>query len=244
MGCVSLPVTIPGMSPSLALRALPVPQAVLFDLDGTLVDTVHLRIEAWAEALRRHGVVVDRKRLATLIGSDGRRLAREMSREAGREFDAAEASVVDDLSGAIFDELNAAPVPLPGATDLLSALELSHLTFAIATSSLPGQVMASVNSLALPAEPPIVDQSHVTHAKPAPDLLLAAAAQLGVEPERCWYVGDSTWDMIASAAAGMTGIGVTTGAADSDALVAAGAAVTIEDLTVLLAELRRRGLPT
>ena len=232
------------MSPSLTLRALPAPQAILFDLDGTLVDTVHLRIEAWQEALRKHGVATDRERLAGLIGSDGRRLAREMSREAGREFDEAEARIVDDLSGAIFDELNATPIPLPGATELLSALELSHLTFAIATSSLPGQVMASVRSLALPAEPPIVDGSHVAHAKPAPDLLLAAAAQLGVAPEGCWYVGDSTWDMIASAAAGMTGIGVTTGAADSDALTAAGASVTIEGLTFLLAELRRRGLPS
>ncbi|MGD0122033.1 MAG: HAD family phosphatase [Candidatus Limnocylindrales bacterium] len=232
------------MTPSLTLRAMPTPQAILFDLDGTLVDTVRLRIEAWTEALRQHGVAVDHDRLAGLIGSDGRRLAREMSREAGREFDEAEAKVVDDLSGAIFDELNATPAPLPGATELLSALELSHLTFAIATSSLPGQVMASVRSLTLPAEPPIVDGSHVAHAKPAPDLLLAAAAQLGVAPEGCWYVGDSTWDMIASAAAGMTSIGVTTGAADSDALTAAGATVTIEDLTALLAELRRRGLPT
>ena len=232
------------MSPSLTLHALPAPQAILFDLDGTLVDTVHLRIDAWTEALRRHVVPVDRERLAGLIGSDGRRLAREISREAGREFDETEAKVVDDLSGAIFDELNATPIPLPGATELLSALELSHLTFAIATSSLPGQVMASVRSLALPAEPPIVDGSHVLHAKPAPDLLLEAAARLAVAPEGCWYVGDSTWDMIASAAAGMTGIGVTTGAADSDGLVAAGAAVTIEDLTALLAELRRRGLPT
>jgi HAD superfamily hydrolase (TIGR01509 family) len=232
------------MSPSLTLRALPAPKAILFDLDGTLVDTVHLRIDAWTEALRRHGVAVDRERLAAMIGSDGRRLAREMSREAGREFDEAEAKVVDDLSGAIFDRLNAVPVPLPGATDLLSALESSHLTFAIATSSLPGQVMASVRSLALPAEPPIVDGSHVAHAKPAPDLLLAAAAQLGVAPAGCWYVGDSTWDMIASAAAGMTGVGVTTGAAGSEALTAAGALVTIEDLTALLAELRRRGVPT
>jgi len=237
-------VTIRSMSPSLTIRTLPAPQAILFDLDGTLVDTVHLRIEAWAEALRRHGVVVDRERLARLIGSDGRRLAREMSREAGREFDGVEASVVDDLSGAIFDELNAGPVPLPGASELLGALEMSHLTFAIATSSLPGQVAASVKSLALPSEPPVMDQSHVAHAKPAPDLLLFAAAQLGVTPERCWYVGDSTWDMLASGAAGMTGIGVTTGVADPDALTAAGAAVTIGSLTTLLAELRRRGLPT
>ncbi|MFI5259869.1 MAG: HAD family hydrolase [Candidatus Limnocylindrales bacterium] len=230
------------MSSSQTLRGLPGPQAILFDLDGTLVDTVHLRIDAWLEALKRHGVAIERDRLAGLIGSDGRRLAHEASRAAGREFDDAEAQVVDNLSGAIFDVLNETPVPLPGASELLSALELSHLTFAIATSSLPGQVAASVKSLALPAEPPIVDQSHVVHAKPAPDLLLAAAAQLAVTPESCWYVGDSAWDMLASTAAGMTGIGVTTGAADSNALDVAGAAVTIEDLTILLAELRRRGL--
>lgn len=230
------------MSPSPTFRDLPEPQAVLFDLDGTLVDTVALRIEAWAEALRRHGVAVDRERLAGLIGSDGRRLAREMSRHSGREFDEAEATVVDDLSGTIFDQLNENPVPLPGASELLRALERNHLTFAIATSSLPGQVTASVKSLALPAEPPIMDQSHVARAKPAPDLLLYAAKQLGVVPARCWYVGDSTWDMVASAAAGMIGIGVMTGAANSAALTAAGAFVTIADLTVLLAELRRRGL--
>jgi beta-phosphoglucomutase-like phosphatase (HAD superfamily) len=232
------------MSPTHTLSSLPVPQAILFDLDGTLVDTVELRIEAWRRALRQHGVAVDHDTLAPLIGSDGRRLAREMSREAGREFDDAEARVVDDLSGSIFDQLNATPVPLAGATALLSALEVSHMTFAIATSSLPGQVIASVTSLALPSEPTVVDGSHVEHAKPAPDLLLYAAAQLKATPARCWYVGDSTWDMVASAAAGMFGIGVTTGAADGGALLAAGAAVTIEDLTVLLAELRRRGLPT
>jgi len=232
------------MSPSDSLRALPEPKAVLFDLDGTLVDTVRFRIEAWHEALRRHGVAIDRDGVARLIGSDGRRLAREASRAAGREFDEAEATVVDDLSGAIFDRLNAAPAPLPGASELLSALERSRLTFAIATSSLPGQVMASVRSLALPAEPPIVDQSHVAHAKPAPDLLLAAASQLTVAPEGCWYVGDSTWDMLASSAAGMIGIGVTTGAAGAADLGAAGASATIESMTVLLAELRRRGLTT
>jgi HAD superfamily hydrolase (TIGR01509 family) len=231
------------MSPNHTLRDLPVPQAILFDLDGTLVDTVHLRIDAWREALRQHGVVVDRDRVAELIGSDGRRLARVTSREAGREFDAAEANLVDDLSGAIFDQLNVAPVPLPGASELLGALELNHLTFAIATSSLPGQIAASVKSLALPSDPPVMNQSHVAHAKPAPDLLLYAATELGVTPERCWYVGDSTWDMLASASAGMTGVGVTTGAAGPDALIAAGASVTIADLTLLLAELRRRGLP-
>jgi beta-phosphoglucomutase-like phosphatase (HAD superfamily) len=225
-----------------ALADLPEPRAILFDLDGTLVDTVYLRIEAWREALARIGVIADPGRLAAYIGSDGRRLARELAREVGRELDYAETDDADRDAGAIFDELNSSPDPLPGASELLTALEDSHITFAIATSSLPGQVAASVNALRLPAPPPVTDGSHVAHAKPEPDLLLASAAQIGVPPERCWYVGDSTWDMMASVRAEMTAIGVTSGAVDAEGLVAAGAAVAVGSLTQLLVELRRRGL--
>jgi HAD superfamily hydrolase (TIGR01509 family) len=234
-----LPSSRPSGAPTLA--DLPEPAALLFDLDGTLVDTVHRRIEAWWEALRRGGVDVDRGRLSGYIGSDGRWLAREMAREQGRELDYAETEELDRVSGAIFDELNASPRPLPGATELLTALEDSHLTFAIATSSRPAQVAVSVNSLRLPAPAFITDGSHVANAKPEPDLLLASAAQLGLPPERCWYVGDSTWDMMASVRAKMVAIGVTTGAVDADALAAAGATVAVASLTELHAELRRRG---
>jgi HAD superfamily hydrolase (TIGR01509 family) len=228
--------------PLASLSNLPRPRALLFDLDGTLVDTVGLRIAAWQEALLRFGIDVDRDRIAGYIGSDGRWLAREMARAAGRDLDWAASDEADRVSGALFDELNTSPVPLPGARELLAALEESRLTFAIATSSQPGQVQTSVGALRLPAPPRIVDGSHVEHAKPEPDLLLAAAAQLEIAPERCWYVGDSTWDMMASARAGMVGIGVTTGAADAATLVSAGAAVAVPDLTTLYAELDRRGL--
>jgi phosphoglycolate phosphatase-like HAD superfamily hydrolase len=82
-----------------------------------------------------------------------------------------------------------------------------------------------------PSEPRIVDASHVKHAKPEPDLLLLAAEQLGVEPSRCWYIGDSTWDMVSAVAAGMIAIGVTAGAAVSaTALEGAGATVVVETL--------------
>ena len=89
----------------------------------------------------------------------------------------------------------------------------------------------TVAALALDTEPSIVDASHVEHAKPEPDLLLLAAHQLEVEPARCWYVGDSTWDMVAAAAAGMIPIGVTAGAGvDERALRDAGAAVVVGTL--------------
>jgi HAD superfamily hydrolase (TIGR01509 family) len=225
-----------------SLAGLPEPQALLFDLDGTLVDTVHLRVAGWVEAFRRFDIPIDPERLPGYMGSDGRWLARELARTAGRELDWATSDEIDRLSGSIFDELNREPRPLPGATELLTALEASSLTFGIATASQPGQVAVSVRALRLPAPPPIVDAGHVVNAKPDPDLLLAAAAQLGVPPDRCWYVGDSTWDMMASARAEMVGVGVTTGAADAEALLAAGAAVSISGLTALMESLRERGL--
>jgi beta-phosphoglucomutase-like phosphatase (HAD superfamily) len=224
------------------LADLDPPTALLFDLDGTLVDTVQRRIDAWAEAFRREGLIVDRIRLGAYIGSDGRWLARELAREEGRELDYAQTEELDRVSGAIFDELNSTPIPLPGATELLTALEESHLVFAIATSSRPGQVAASVDALCLPVPPPITDGSHVANAKPEPDLLLASAAQLGIRPERCWYVGDSKWDMMASLRAKMVAIGVTSGAVDAEGLISAGAAVAVASLTELLVELQRRRL--
>ncbi|MGH2418839.1 MAG: HAD family hydrolase, partial [Candidatus Limnocylindria bacterium] len=102
------------------------------------------------------------------------------------------------------------------------------------TSSRREQVAASIAALGLERGPRIVDGSHVAHAKPAPDLLLLGARELGVDPGDSWYVGDSTWDMRAAAAAGMVPIGVLAGAAvDADALRDAGASVVLPTLTDL-----------
>ena len=135
------------------------------------------------------------------------------------------------LSGERYERLNRAPRPLPGVRELVEAIERDGLPWAIATSSRKAQVAASVAALGLDREPTIVDASHVEHAKPEPDLLLLAAKRLGVEPERCWYVGDSTWDMVAAVAAAMLPIGVTAGAAvDAAALAGAGAGAVVESL--------------
>ena len=98
-----------------------------------------------------------------------------------------------------------------------------------------------MGALGLPSEPVIVDASHVKHAKPEPDLLLYAADQLGVAPASCWYVGDSTWDMVSAVAAGMLAIGVTVGSAvDRAGLTGAGAAAVVGTLDELAAGLERR----
>jgi HAD superfamily hydrolase (TIGR01509 family) len=223
------------------LAELPSPDAVLFDLDGTLVDTVETRIAAWLEALEEAEFPTTHERLAPLIGVDGKRLAREIAALAGVAIDEDRAETIDRRSGEIYERLNQSPAPLPGVRELVAAIDKRGLPWAIATSSRKDQVTTSVAALGLETEPKIVDASHVQHAKPEPDLLLLAAKEIEVEPARCWYVGDSTWDMVAAVAAGMIPIGVTAGAAvDEAALHGAGAAAVVGSLLDLAETLETR----
>jgi HAD superfamily hydrolase (TIGR01509 family) len=224
-----------------ALSRLPDPGALIFDLDGTLIDTVEARIAAWLDAFREEGWPASRERVAPLIGSDGKRLAREVAADAGHILDEPAAERVDARAGDLYDRLNRDPRPLDGAVDLLAALAESDLKWAIATSSREAQVHGSVAALRIPVQPVIVDGSQVSEAKPAPDLLLHAAERVSTPVERCWYVGDATWDMAAARAAGMVPIAVASGAVDCDVLVAAGGATCLGSLRELDRELRRRG---
>jgi HAD superfamily hydrolase (TIGR01509 family) len=220
---------------------LPLPAAVLFDLDGTLVDTVQTRISSWEQALANAGLPTGRDRIAPLIGLDGKRLASEIAALAGRPINDARAEEIDRESGEIYERLNLAPRPLPGLDRLVGALERRGIRWAIATSSRKDQVGTSVDALGLRGEPTIVDASHVRHAKPEPDLLLLAAEQLSIEPAACWYVGDATWDMVSAVAAGMIAIGVTAGSAvDAATLRGAGAAAVVETLEEIAEVLEAR----
>lgn len=220
-------------------HTLPRPGGLIFDLDGTLVDTVSARIDGWVEALDATGIAAARDMIAPMIGMDGKRLAREIAAGAGRTLSEDEVEGIDEAAGAAFDRLNLAPRPLPGVAELLAVLEDAGLPWVIATSSRKEQVTVSVAALGLPRQPEIVDGSHVEHAKPAPDLLLLAASRLGVEPTSCWAVGDSTWDMRAAVAGGLVAIGVTAGSAvTADELRGAGASLVVPALSDL-AELLR-----
>jgi len=198
------------------------------------VDTVETRIVAWLRTFDEYGIAADRAQVAKLIGSDGRRLARIVVESSGHPIDSDRAEEIDRRSGEIYSELNTEPRVLPGAHELLQALDEHRVRWAIATSSRREQVDASVKALALSISPTIIDGSHVEHAKPAPDLLLVAARELGVEPSLSWYVGDSIWDMQSAGAAGMRGIGVTSGSATARELAEAGASFTVDDLAQLL----------
>jgi HAD superfamily hydrolase (TIGR01509 family) len=206
----------------------------VFDLDGTLVDTVETRIVAWIRTFEECGIPAEHAQVAKLIGSDGRRLARVVADGAGHAMDAGRAEEIDRRAGEIFGELNTDPRPLPGAQELLLALDERGVRWAIATSSRPEQVGKSIESLKLSTPPKLIDGSRVEHAKPAPDLLLFAARELGIEPSHAWYVGDSIWDMQAARAAGMRAIGVASGSATTDELEEAGASLTVDNLNQVL----------
>lgn len=212
------------------------PAAILFDLDGTLVDTVPARISAWREVLAERGIELTDAELAPMIGIDGRRLARQAASTIGRELDDEEAEAIDRDAGERFDAHKGRPRPLPGAREALDRLDAAGVTWAIGTSSRAEQVASSIAVLGLRHEPRIIDGSRVTEAKPAPDLLLLAAEELGVPARRAWYVGDATWDMRAAEAAGMRPIAVLAGSAvDATTLREAGASdvlATLDELEV------------
>ena len=221
---------------------LPAPAGLVFDLDGTLVDTVGARIDGWLETLAAAGIPTTRDQVAPMIGMDGKRLARDFAEANHRLVDDDEIEDIDRAAGEAFDRLNSSPRPLPGAGDLLAALEMRGLPWLIATSSRAEQVTRSVAALGLAVPPTIVDGSQVKRAKPAPDLLLLAAERLGAPADRCWAVGDATWDIRASRAAGVPAIGVLAGSAvDRSAHEEAGAALVVETLSELVARLDGTG---
>ncbi len=213
------------------------PRAIIFDLDGTLVDTVGTRVDSWMAVFPRFGIVPEPAFLAPLMGSDGKLLARMVAEHYGVELKPGDDVQIDIEAGAEFRVLNAHPRALPAARDVLETLTDLGLPWAVATSSLPDDARESVQSLGLRAMPLICDGADVEHAKPAPDLLLKAAHLLDVPPGEAWYVGDSRWDMLASREAGMRAIAVLTGATHEPELLEAGADVVYPTLREFMAEI-------
>ena len=211
------------------------PKAVILDLDGTLVDTVQTRIDAWLQTFAEQGIPADRSFVSALIGSDGRQLAVQVGEVAGVVVDDQRSEQIDARSGATYLELNANPHILPGVTLVLDALDAAGIPWAVATSSRREQVGPSLAALGRSNAPLIVDGTTVKLAKPHPDLLLAAAKALHTETAACWCVGDARWDMLAAVAAGMRAIGITAGSAvTADQLREAGASLVLPTLAELV----------
>jgi HAD superfamily hydrolase (TIGR01509 family) len=216
--------------------------AFVFDLDGTLVDSVYQHVLAWHEALRSVGDDLSVWRIHRRIGMSGGLLVDVFLRELGHELGE---GTIDELSQAhseAFRRLAHTVRPLPGARELLEELDSRDVPWAIATSGLRRTAQAALDMLGLTDAATVITRDMVAHAKPDPDLFLAAADALGLPPSRCYVVGDAVWDLLAARRAGSLGIGLLSGGYGRDELERAGAYRVFDDPADLLGSLAELGV--
>jgi HAD superfamily hydrolase (TIGR01509 family) len=217
-------------------------KAFIFDLDGTLVDTVYAHIFAWQKALVEAGMAIEGWRIHRKIGMSGGLFTRAVARELGREISSAEEESLQHRHGEIFIELLPERRPLPGAVELIRFLYSNKILFGIATSGRRPEVNASLEVLGIRDETVIVERSAVARAKPEPDLFLVCQQRLGVEVNECYVVGDAVWDLLAARRAGMLSIGLLSGGYGEDELSQAGAFRVYRDPAELLRSLDELGI--
>lgn len=207
----------------------------LFDLDGTLVDSVYQHVLAWQEALDAEGIVLSVWRIHRRIGMSGGLMMNVLARESGLQIDAARAERLRRAHAAAYNRRSATIRPLPGARELVAWLDEAKLPWAIATSGRMETAGPVLESLGVdPSRTPVVTRDQVKYAKPDPDLFLAAADRLGVPIERAMVVGDAVWDMLAARRAGALGIGLLSGGYSEGELERAGAYRVFDDPADLL----------
>jgi HAD superfamily hydrolase (TIGR01509 family) len=216
--------------------------ALIFDLDGTLVDTVYAHVFAWQRALGDAGFPIEGWRIHRRIGMSGGLFARAVAREAGRSLDDAEAESIQLRHGELFRELLPERRPLPGAVELLGELRERGVVHGIATSGRRPEIDASLEALGLGPETVVVERGDVRRAKPEPDLFLECARRLGADPKDCFVVGDAVWDLLAARRARMLSVGVLSGGYGEDELTQAGAFRVYRDAEELHESLDELGI--
>jgi HAD superfamily hydrolase (TIGR01509 family) len=197
--------------------------ALIFDLDGTLIDTVYAHVFAWQRALAERGMAIDGWRIHRRIGMSGGLFTRAVGRELGRPLTEDEAHELQNRHGELFRELLPDRRPLPGAAELLAALRDGGVVHGIATSGRRPEIDGSLEALGVPDETVVIQRGDVERAKPEPDLFLECARRLGAAPHDCFVVGDAVWDLLAARRAQMLSIGLLSGGSGDDELTRAGA---------------------
>jgi HAD superfamily hydrolase (TIGR01509 family) len=217
--------------------------AFLFDLDGTLVDSVYQHVLAWHEALAREGIELSIWRIHRRIGMSGGLLVNMLLRETGVTLDGERVARLAQHHAEAYLRHAGDVRPLPGARDLLRALDGANIPWAIATSSRIETAAPTLALIGVSADRhAVVTRDQVEHAKPDPDLFIAAAARVGVDIENSTVVGDSVWDMLAAQRARALGIGLLSGGYGEDELARAGAYRVFADPARMLHHLDELGV--
>jgi len=212
--------------------------AFLFDLDGTLVDSVYNHVRAWHLALASEGIELSVWRIHRKIGMSGGLFVEQLQREIGRAIDEPQTKRLRDRHAELFREISTDVPPLPGAVDLLQELTRQALPWAIATSGRMRTAEMNLSSLRVDLDTAtVVTRDMVRYAKPDPDLFVEAARRLGTTTQGSYVIGDSIWDMIAAARCGALGIGLLSGGYGRDELERAGALRVYDDPADMLLHL-------
>jgi HAD superfamily hydrolase (TIGR01509 family) len=216
--------------------------ALLFDLDGTLIDSVYQHVLAWHEALGELGLSLAVWRIHRRIGMSGGLLVQALGREIGQRVTPEQAQELQKRHAAAYERYQGAIQPLPGARELLQLLSRANVPFAIATSGRREGARSALERLAVGPEVPVITRQEVQRAKPDPDLFLAAAQRLNVPITRAMVVGDSVWDLLAARRAGCLGIGLLSGGYGKEELEQVGAYRVYQDPADLLSHLDEVGI--
>ena len=219
------------------------PQAAfLFDLDGTLIDSVYQHVLAWREALQSVDINLSVWRVHRRIGMSGGLFVNALARELGTALDPETLARLPELHAQAYIRHFESVAPLPGAAELLATLSELGIPWAIATSGVDRYARLALDLLGLPSDTTMVTRDQVRYAKPDPDLFLTAAERIGVDIRNSFVVGDSVWDLLAGQRARALGIGLLSGGYGREELIYAGAFRVYEDPGDLLAHLDELGV--
>jgi len=218
------------------------PTAFLFDLDGTLIDSVYQHVLAWREALEDTGLELSVWRIHRRIGMSGGLFVNALVREIHGSLSAADVERMQGIHAAAFKRLAPQVRPLPGARELLRVLAEEGVPHAIATSGRLDTARPSLEMLGVGPDFPLITRDQVRFAKPDPDLFFAAAARLNVPIESCVVVGDSIWDLLAARRARALPVGLLSGGYGQEELERAGAYRVYQDPRDMLDHLDEIGV--
>jgi HAD superfamily hydrolase (TIGR01509 family) len=214
----------------------------LFDLDGTLVDSVYQHVLAWHEALDQEGIPLSIWRIHRKIGMSGGLFTDQLLRETPEPITPERVARLRERHAAAYQRLGTKVSPLPGARELLDTLSATGIPWAIATSGRMQTAAVNLERLGVdPDKVPVVTRDQVKYAKPDPDLFLAAAERLSAPIESAVVVGDSIWDMLAARRCRALGVGLLSGGYGQDELERSGAVRVYEDPKDLLKHLDEVG---
>jgi HAD superfamily hydrolase (TIGR01549 family) len=211
-------------------------RALLFDLDGTLIDSAYAHAVAWQHAFLQHGIAIDAWRLHRRIGMSGDVLMQSIAEELQIRLRNRDGLTRDHAKK--FKAILPAQIPHRGALELLADLRRRKIRFGIASSGARKDVQPSLDALKLRKNDVVVTRDEVDQGKPHADLFEVCRQRLEASKDECFAVGDSVWDALSAKRAGLLFVGLLSGGYGRDELSAAGAYRIYDD-----AEMMRLRLP-